>query len=112
MTRLRIPSPQLRPLRSPELRVTRPLVPLLEDIEDLDVDDGSMAFPTSEHESRYYEDDSEDDEGGGGVYADFSVIFGGGGNGEEDEDDAGGKEGECFEDYMDEVDGIPWGVRF
>ncbi|KAG7290083.1 hypothetical protein NEMBOFW57_000077 [Staphylotrichum longicolle] len=112
VTRLRIPSPQLRPLRSPELRVTRPLVPLLEDIEDLDVDDGSMAFPTSEHESRYYEDDSEDDEGGGGVYADFSVIFGGGGNGEEDEDDAVGKEGECFEDYMDEVDGIPWGVRF
>ncbi len=109
---LRIPSPQLRPLRSPELRVTRPLVPLLlEDLEDLD-DDSSMAFPTSELESRY-EDDSEDDENGGGVYADFSVIFGGGaGCEDEDEDGFGGGGVEGVEDYMDEVDGIPWGVGF
>ena len=109
-TCLRIPSPQLRPLRSPELRVTRPLVPLLlEDMEDLD-DDSSMAFPTSELESRY-DDDSEDDENGGGVYADFSVIFGGGaGCEDEDEDGFGGGGVEGVEDYMDEVDGIPWGV--
>ncbi|KAK3900690.1 hypothetical protein C8A05DRAFT_17025 [Staphylotrichum tortipilum] len=106
-TRLRIPSPTLRPLRSPELRVTR-LPFLLEDIDTLDEDegeDGVMAFPTSEHESRYLEDE-EDGEGEGGVYADFSVIFGGGGgDGEEEE------EGEWVEDYMDELDGIPWGAR-
>ncbi|KAK3296485.1 uncharacterized protein B0H64DRAFT_417867 [Chaetomium fimeti] len=84
-TRLRIPSPKLRPLRSPELRVTRPLIPL-EDIEPLYdenslLSDDCMAFPTSELESRYgYDDDDDDAEGGGGVYADFSVIFGGGGN--------------------------------
>ncbi|KAH6839557.1 hypothetical protein B0I37DRAFT_439300 [Chaetomium sp. MPI-CAGE-AT-0009] len=83
-TRLRIPSPKLRPLRSPELRVTRPLIPL-EDIEPLYdenslLSDDCMAFPTSELESRYgYDDDDEDGEGAGGVYADFSVIFGGGG---------------------------------
>lgn len=95
-SRLRIPSPRLRPLRSPELRVTRPAV-ALDDLEDLD--DDSMAFPTSEHESRY-EDEPDD------VYADFGIIFGGGGDGSDDE---GGVE--QFEDYMDDLDGIPWNAR-
>ncbi|KAL2195359.1 hypothetical protein P885DRAFT_62117 [Corynascus similis CBS 632.67] len=132
-TRLRIPSPKLRPLRSPELRVTRPLVPL-EDIEPLLVDDPSsfsgdtdcVAFPTAELEGRYiYGDDDEDEEGVGegeggvGVYADFSVIFGGGGNSGDDEGEGNKKRGgrgdceegdvDCFEDYMDDLDGIPWG---
>lgn len=54
--------------------------------------------------------------GGGEVYADFSVIFGGGGggekgNGEDEEDGAGGGAGEHFEDYMDDLDGIPWCAR-
>ncbi|KAK4195065.1 hypothetical protein QBC40DRAFT_25101 [Triangularia verruculosa] len=97
-TRLRIPSPRLRPLRSPELRVTRPAL-ALDDIEDLD--DDSVAFPTSVHESRY---DDEPDE----VYADFGLIFGGGGEG-----DLSDEEGstEQFEDYMDDLDGIPWNAR-
>ncbi|KAL2015645.1 hypothetical protein VTK56DRAFT_5066 [Thermocarpiscus australiensis] len=95
--RLRIPSPRLRPLRSPELRVTRPAV-ALDDLEDLD-DDG-VAFPTSEHESRY-EDEPED------VYADFGAIFGGGEGAVSEED----VPGEHFEDYMDELDGIPWNAR-
>ncbi|KAL2256873.1 hypothetical protein VTK26DRAFT_998 [Humicola hyalothermophila] len=139
-TRLRIPSPQLRPLRSPELRVTRlPPLPRLD--EDDDDDDGpgtfhdrhldihhrhheedpdgdgdggsGFAFPTSELESRYMLD-PEDEDGAGGegaVYADFSVIFGGGGGvgsgGGEGEDEEGD-----FEDYMDDLDGIPWGARF
>ena len=112
-TCLRIPSPQLRPLRSPELRVTRPLVPLLlEDMQDLDDDGSGMAFPTSELESRY-DDDSEDDGDGGGVYADFSVIFGGAAGCEDDDEDGFGGGGvEGVEDYMDEVDGIPWAVGF
>jgi len=119
--RLRIPSPQLRPLRSPELRVTRPLVPLeLEDLSKLDegsvqipacppsddTDDDGVAFPTSEHESRYMHDDEEEV----GVYADFSVIFGGGGNDIEEEEGEGG-DGEHVEDYMDDLDGIPWCAR-
>ncbi|SPQ26280.1 eca882d0-d8e2-4fb9-a919-aeebf9b3210a [Thermothielavioides terrestris] len=61
-TCLRIPSPRLRPLRSPELRVTRPLVPLEEVVDDLldGADEaGYVAFPTSEHESRY-EDEPEE----------------------------------------------------
>ncbi|KAK4186693.1 hypothetical protein QBC35DRAFT_475203 [Podospora australis] len=96
-SRLRITSPRLRPLRSPELRVTRPSV-ALDDLEDLD-DDG-VAFPTSEHESRY-EDEPDD------VYADFGLIFGGGdGDGSDDEGAA-----EQFEDYMDDLDGIPWNAR-
>jgi hypothetical protein len=96
--------------------VTRPLVPL-EDIlvEDLDsADDDSVAFPTSEHESRYGLDEDDSEEGEVGVYADFSVIFGGGGGDNEEEDDGfedGGGGGDCFEDYMDDLDGIPWGAR-
>ncbi|KAK0704428.1 hypothetical protein B0H67DRAFT_557240 [Lasiosphaeris hirsuta] len=89
------PSPRLRPLRSPELRSSRPAIDLDED----DLDDESVAFPTSEHESRY--GDEPDD-----VYADFGVIFGGG------EDDSSDDEpGEHFEDYLDDLDGIPWNAR-
>lgn len=97
-TRLRIPSPRLRPLRSPELRVTRPALPL-DDIEDLD--DDSVAFPTSVHESRYGDEPDE-------VYADFGLIFGGGGEGDESDEEG---PAEQFEDYMDDLDGIPWNAR-
>ncbi|KAK3358453.1 hypothetical protein B0T24DRAFT_130416 [Lasiosphaeria ovina] len=91
------PSPRLKPLRSPELRSTRPLI-TLDEIDD--IDDENVAFPTSEHESRY--DDEPDD-----VYADFGVIFGGGGDGHSSEDEVV----EHFEDYMDDLDGIPWNAR-
>jgi len=71
----------------------------LDDLDDLD-DDG-VAFPTSEHESRY-EDEPDD------VYADFGLIFGNGGADGEASDD---ESGEHFEDYMDDLDGIPWNAR-
>ena len=102
---VRIPSPKLRPLRSPELRVTRPLAP----VEDLDaLDDDYVAFPTADLESRY-EDDPEEVE----VYADFSVIFGSGGSGGGDGtgSGSGSGSGEDVEDYLDDLDGIPWNVR-
>ena len=90
------PSPRMRALRSPELRTTRPLI----DLDDLDaLDDGCVAFPTSEHESRY-EDEPDD------VYADFGVIFGGGEGDLEDQ-----LEEDYYEDYLDDVDGIPWNAR-
>jgi hypothetical protein len=114
------PSPRLRPLTRGSPR--RPsLYRPLDDEELADADDGEVAFPTSEHESRYEGTDDLDD-----VYADFSVIFGGSGLREgdgagelDDEDDGpvGGMAfgddggGEGFEDYMDELDGIPWGSR-
>ncbi|KAK3334148.1 hypothetical protein B0T19DRAFT_147391 [Cercophora scortea] len=94
------PSPRLRPIRSPELRSTR--VVELDDDEVEDLDDDNVAFPTSEHESRY-EDEPDD------VYADFGLIFGGGGAGSGEEDE--GEGAECYEDYMDDVDGIPWNAR-
>jgi hypothetical protein len=76
----------------------------LEDLDDLDYhDEDSMAFPTSEHESRY---DDEPEE----VYADFSIIFGGG-DGEASDDEGSGAGRDHFEDYMDDLDGIPWGTR-
>ncbi|KAK3935620.1 hypothetical protein QBC46DRAFT_271324 [Diplogelasinospora grovesii] len=91
------PSPRVRPLRSPELRSTRPMIELNE-VDDLD--DDSVAFPTSEHESRY-EDEPDD------VYADFGVIFGSGDGDSSDDDNAA----EHVEDYMDDLDGIPWTAR-
>jgi len=88
----------LRPIRSPELRTTRPALDI-NDIEELD--DDSISFPSFDHESRY---DDEPEE----VYADFGVIFGGG-DGEDTYDEDGS--GDHLEDYMDDLDGIPWNVR-
>jgi len=85
-------------LRSPELRTTRPLIDI-DDVDDLD-DDG-VAFPTSEHESRY--GDEPDD-----VYTDFGLIFGVGGEGDAEDDEG---TGELYEDYLDDLDGIPWNAR-
>jgi hypothetical protein len=98
------PSPRIRPVpqRSPQLR------PLLS-IADLDDDEDDVAFPTSDLESRYDMSDDPDD-----MYADFDVIFGGGGTTEEEaEDDADETtaDQEHYEEYMDDLDGIPWGVR-
>ena len=90
------PSPRLRPLRSPELRTSRSILDL-DDEEDLD--DECVAFPTSEHESRYGDEPVD-------VYTDFGLIFGG----EPEESDEEGA-GEHYEDYLDEVDGIPWIAR-
>jgi hypothetical protein len=84
---LKLPSPVLGPLRGHA------------DDEDLE-DEDLVAFPTSEHESRYEPGDEP-----GEVYADFSVIFGGGGTSEDEEDEEG------FEELMDDVDGIPWVAR-
>jgi hypothetical protein len=101
-TRLKLPpSPKIRPLRSPELRSTRPPYPADLDEED-GLDDEEVAFPTSEHESRYETSDEPED-----VYADFGMIFGGGSADDESSDD----EADHFEDYMDDVDGIPWTAR-
>ncbi|KAB5511662.1 hypothetical protein GE09DRAFT_981654 [Coniochaeta sp. 2T2.1] len=101
-SRLKLPpSPRLRPIRSPELRSTRP--PYMADLDDEEeLDDQEVAFPTSELESRYDSgDDSED------VYADFGVIFGGGVADDEEEQEVQ----DHYEDYMDDMDGIPWTVR-
>ncbi|KAK1764449.1 hypothetical protein QBC33DRAFT_200035 [Phialemonium atrogriseum] len=93
------PSPRLRPIRSPELRTTRPPSDVEEEYE---MDDGEVAFPNSEHDSRYDSSDEPDD-----VYADFELIFGGGAGDAESSDE----EGEHYEDVMDELDGIPWRAR-
>lgn len=126
-------SPRLKPLRSPELRpfsasssrgaqITRPM-------DEDQLDDDSLSFPGS---SVLFA--ADDDEAGGSsldgdedddIYADFSIIFGGGGGPTGNEDsggDGGGGDGgggvhhvpvgtEHFEDYMDDLDGIPWAVR-
>jgi hypothetical protein len=95
------PSPKIRPVRSPVPGSARLSYPVHVD-EDEGLDEKEVAFPTSEHESRYESTDEPDD-----VYADFGVIFGGGSADGESEDD----EGDHYEDYMDDLDGIPWIAR-
>lgn len=101
---LRLPSPRLsprlRPIRSPELRMTRPAREVTH--FELEVDDGETAFPSSEHESRY--EDEPDDH----VYTDFSLIFGGGDDGDCSDDE---NPADNFEDVLDDLDGIPWNAR-
>ncbi|RYP25956.1 hypothetical protein DL767_008229 [Monosporascus sp. MG133] len=95
--------------------------------DDGDEDEG--AFPCSDLDGRYAElsDDDMDD-----VYADFGVLFGGGGSSSSSSEDhrargcsegggsssrhreghgrGGGEEqgGQFYEEYLDELDGIPW----
>ena len=98
--------------------------------QDEDEDDmgGAFAFPAPDLNTRYAElsDDDMDD-----VYADFGVLFGGGGGGSASEstggDTSGGGGGSnsdsrgdedrdhnrvgeehFYEEYLDELDGIPW----
>ncbi|RKU44114.1 hypothetical protein DL546_002743 [Coniochaeta pulveracea] len=94
-------SPRMKPVRSPDLRSSRPpaIVAGLDDDEYLD--DEEASFPTSEYESRYDLAEEPDD-----VYADFGIIFSGG-----NVDDFADGEGDHYDDYMDDMDGIPWTVR-
>lgn len=70
-----------------------------------------MAFPASDLDSRYADlsDDDIDD-----VYADFSAIFGGGSGNSESLESEGTEhprssdEEHFYEEYLDELDGIPW----
>lgn len=106
-------SPRLKPLRSPELRASRG-TQITRPMDDDQLDDDSLSFPNN---SVLYADEAADCSLEEDVYADFSVIFGGGDS--EDEGDglmgnAGGQPfaaTEHFEDYMDELDGIPRAVR-
>lgn len=128
-------SPRLKPLRSPELRAsTSRSTQIIKPMDEDQLDDDSLSFPNN---SVLFADDACDDSSlGEDVYADFSVIFGGldaGGAAEGSGIDAttavGGGDGgggvgpgeagvgvvpvgtEHFEDYMDDLDGIPRAVR-
>lgn len=73
------------------------------DAEEAEDRDNGCAFPGSEWlECRYHDDDEEEERDGTEVYADFGVIFGGGSDADSDEE---------YQDYMDDLDGIPWSVR-
>lgn len=83
-----------------------PVSPRLQPLASLDDEEG-VAFPTSEHESRYESGDEPDH-----VYSDFAKIFGGGGgDGAEDDDGGSGGAVEGYDDFMDDLDGIPWSAR-
>ncbi|KAI1339394.1 hypothetical protein F5Y15DRAFT_87414 [Xylariaceae sp. FL0016] len=70
----------------------------------VDEDDG-MSFPSSHSVSRYADlsDDDMDD-----VYADFGVLFGGGSRSPEARASGSNDEDHFYEEYLDELDGIPW----
>ncbi|KAL8377662.1 hypothetical protein RB595_008383 [Gaeumannomyces hyphopodioides] len=104
------PSKGLRPADTSPRMVAAgrllPVSPRLQPLSSSDDDEG-VAFPTSEHESRYESGDDSDD-----VYTDFSVMFGGGGGGgAEDDDGMSGSEIDGYEEFMDDLDGIPWSAR-
>lgn len=107
-------SPGLRPLRSPELSALR------RDTDGDGLDDDELSFPATDYSDDFLENESDE------VYTDFGAIFGGGdGNCGDDADESEGTGetqgsagegeerhgGEHFEDYMDDLDGIPWGAR-
>lgn len=79
--------------------------------------------PTDSPRPRPVEDHEDDDEGcafpgsgmwetalGDDVYSDFGAMFGGG-SGSDGEGDSDGEIEENYEDYMDELDGIPFNAR-
>jgi hypothetical protein len=100
----------LRPLRSPELSAQGSRA----DFDGLD--DDELSFPATDYSDDFLENESDE------VYSDFGAMFGG------SCDEAGESKGtgeiqgpagegdrehgvEHFEDYMDDLDGIPWGAR-
>lgn len=106
-------SPGSKPLISPELSALR------SHADGDGLDDDELSFPATDYSDDFLENESDE------VYTDFGAIFGGGGGGVGDEAGEGEVHGETrasageaerdggehFEDYMDDLDGIPWGAR-
>ncbi|POS70058.1 hypothetical protein DHEL01_v211546 [Diaporthe helianthi] len=99
-------SPGTRPLRSPELSAQG------SHADCGGLDDDELSFPATDYSDEFLENESDE------VYTDFGAIFGGSGDEGDDTGDTGealrpAGEGpvEHFEDYMDDLDGIPWGAR-
>ncbi|KAI3399481.1 hypothetical protein diail_6743 [Diaporthe ilicicola] len=101
-------SPGLKPLRSPELSALR------NHTSCDSLEDDELSFPETDYSDDFLENESDE------VYTDFGAIFDGCGEAA-DESEATGEGGGCageerqggehFEDYMDDLDGIPWGAR-
>ncbi|KAI0392601.1 hypothetical protein F5Y17DRAFT_354763 [Xylariaceae sp. FL0594] len=68
-------------------------------------EEDNTAFPASSFRDRYADisDDDMDD-----VYADFGVLFGPGPRSPEGRAVGSSPEEQCYEEYLDELDGIPW----
>ncbi|KAG8156404.1 hypothetical protein KVR01_013745 [Diaporthe batatas] len=103
-------SPGTKPLRSPELLAQG------SHAECGGLDDDELSFPATDYSDDFLENESDE------VYTDFGAIFGGCGEDGDEARDSGealrpagegsGEHGvEHFEDYMDDLDGIPWGAR-
>lgn len=106
------PSPRPRPFRGPDLHAVR-----TQSTESAG-DDDQLSFSATDYSDDFADpNDSE-------IYTDFSIIFGSSGGGDggigsgkvEADTERGTAEGnnsasEHFEDYMDDLDGIPWDAR-
>ncbi|KAI1749233.1 hypothetical protein F4782DRAFT_315733 [Xylaria castorea] len=82
--------------------VRAPSVPPPVDASD---EEDNTAFPSASFQNRYADlsDDDMDD-----VYADFGVLFGSGARSPEARAVGSPAEEQFFEEYLDELDGIPW----
>lgn len=104
------PAPRLRPIRSPDLPAVRTLGHASAG------DDDQLSFSATDYSDDFADPNDE-------IYTDFSIIFGGPDGGEGDgaeevgaDTQQGPVEENCgtsehFEDYMDDLDGIPWDAR-
>lgn len=110
-------SARIQPIRSPELRACRGQQ-INKAMDEDQLDDDSLSFPNNS--VLFADEEAADCCLGEDVYADFSIIFGGVGDdsvGVESAADGTGIIGvpvagtENFEDYMDDLDGIPRAVR-
>ncbi|KAI0468373.1 hypothetical protein F4859DRAFT_213013 [Xylaria cf. heliscus] len=79
-----------------------PSVPPPADVSD---EEDTTAFPSASFQDRYADlsDDDMDD-----IYADFGVLFGSGARSPETRAVGSPVEEQFYEEYLDELDGIPW----
>ncbi|KAI1739980.1 hypothetical protein F4680DRAFT_130243 [Xylaria scruposa] len=94
--------PPPEPRRLPPSPRHAPSIPPPADISD---EEDNTAFPSASFQDRYADlsDDDMDD-----VYADFGVLFGSGSRSPEARAVGNPAEEQFFEEYLDELDGIPW----
>ncbi|KAI8625632.1 hypothetical protein F5Y19DRAFT_261759 [Xylariaceae sp. FL1651] len=98
----RVPSTVPRYVPPVPVTTSKPASHTYADISD---EEDNTAFPASNFRDRYADlsDDDMDD-----VYADFGVLFGSGARSPEARTVGSPAEEQFYEEYLDELDGIPW----
>ncbi|KAI3320462.1 hypothetical protein HD806DRAFT_538299 [Xylariaceae sp. AK1471] len=93
------------PRYTPPIHIPPPKPTYTHTFVDISDEEDNTAFPAANFHDRYADlsDDDMDD-----VYADFGVLFGSGSRSPETRAVGSPVEEQFFEEYLDELDGIPW----